>query len=231
MSHPTVETVIAETKLGTLRGRRSSRGLAFRGIRYAKPPTGALRFRPPVAVDGWDGEYDATQYGASAPQLAAMGDVPMPEEPTSEDCLFLNITTPSVDDAKRPVMFWIHGGGYVTGSGRAYNGGAFTAQHDVVVVTINYRMGALGFMHVGHLDPGLPTAVNNGILDQICALEWTREHIAAFGGDPDNIMIFGESAGGDLDGLYSRRAVSRRALSQGGAAQSTRGPDRGGRGP
>ncbi len=217
MSHPSVETVVAETKLGSLRGRKSSRGLVFRGIRYAKAPTGERRFRPPEGVDPWDGEYDATQYGASAPQPAAMGEVPMAPEPMDEDCLFLNITTPAVDDARRPVLFWIHGGGYVTGSGRVYNGGAFTAEHDVVVVTINYRMGALGFMHVGHLDESLPASVNNGILDQICALEWTRDHIDSFGGDPDNVLVFGESAGGTstacilgaprADGLYHKAVL------------------------
>lgn len=105
----------------------------------------------------------------------------------------------------------------MTGSGRVYNGGAFTAEHDVVVVTINYRMGALGFMHVGHLDATLTSSVNNGILDQICALEWTRDHIAAFGGDPDNILVFGESAGGTstacilgaprADGLYHKAVL------------------------
>lgn len=217
MSHPSIETVVAETSLGALRGRKSSRGLVFRGIRYAKAPTGERRFRPPEGVDAWDGEYDATQYGASAPQPESMGEVPMAPEPTDEDCLFLNITTPAIDDSKRPVLFWIHGGGYVTGSGRVYNGGAFTAEHDVVVVTINYRMGALGFMHVGHLDATLTSSVNNGILDQICALEWTRDHIAAFGGDPDNILVFGESAGGTstacilgaprADGLYHKAVL------------------------
>ncbi len=187
-----------ETSLGTVQGTERRGSHIFLGIRYAQPPVGELRFRPPVPVTRWPGAYDATQFGASAPQPPPAADGPLagPPEPTDEDCLFLNVFTPSPDAGKRPVLFWIHGGGYVSGSGRAYNGSVFVREHDVVVVTINYRMGPLGFMHVGHLEEGLDESANTGILDQICALEWTRDHIAAFGGDPDNITIFGESAGG-----------------------------------
>ena len=205
---------VVETSLGPVRGKSpqpgSARGLPlannevpesleFLGIRYAQAPTGPLRFQPPEPVSPWSEPYDATAFGPSAPQPQMAGDdaaLSMPVEPTDEDCLFLNVYTPAADDGARPVMFWIHGGGYVAGSGRAYRGGLLARDHDVVVVTINYRMGALGFLHVGHLDPALSESVNNGILDQICALEWTRDHIRAFGGDPDNVMIFGESAGG-----------------------------------
>lgn len=195
---------VVETPLGTIRGRRGgangSDSLEFLGIRYANAPVGELRFRPPVPVSAWTDTFDATAFGPSAPQPQALGGddamLKLPVEPTDEDCLFLNIYTPAADGRARPVMFWIHGGGYVAGSGRAYRGGLLAREHDVVVVTINYRMGALGFMHVGNLDSALNESVNNGILDQICALEWTRDNIGAFGGDPNNVMIFGESAGG-----------------------------------
>ena len=187
------------TPLGRIKGAAHNGALAFRGIRFAQAPVGPLRFRPPVPVTPWSDLYDATNFGASAPQpnMSAPGAaLQLPVEPTDEDCLFLNVYTPAADSARRPVLFWIHGGGYVMGSGRAYDGTAFTQEHDVVVVSVNYRMGAFGFMHVGHLDPALASSVNNGILDQICALAWTRDNIAAFGGDPDNVTIFGESAGG-----------------------------------
>ena len=187
-----------ETSLGTVQGTERRGSHIFLGIRYAQPPVGDLRFRPPEPVQRWPGVYDATAFGASAPQPPPAADGPLagPAEPTDEDCLFLNVFTPAPDGGKRPVLFWIHGGGYVSGSGRSYNGSLFTREHDMVVVSINYRMGPLGFMHVGHLENGLDESVNTGILDQICALEWTRDNIAAFGGDPDNVLIFGESAGG-----------------------------------
>ena len=188
-----------QTPLGEIQGLSHNNGMAFRGIRFAEAPVDEKRFRPPKPVTPWTGIYDATEFGASAPQPNMMSpDMPLqlPVEPTDEDCLFLNVYTPNADHQKRPVLFWIHGGGYIVGSGRAYDGSVFVQEHDVVVVSINYRMGALGFMHVGHLAPGLEGSVNNGILDQICALEWVRDNISAFGGDPGNVMIFGESAGG-----------------------------------
>ena len=188
-----------DTPLGAVRGQAEDGYLAFRGLRYAQAPLGEMRYRPPVPVAPWSGVYDATEFGASAPQpdfSALNSELQLPVEPTDEDCLFVNVYTPAADDARRPVLFWIHGGGYIVGSGRVYDGAAFVREHDLVVVTINYRMGAPGFMHVGHLDPALGTSVNNGVLDQICALEWNRDNIAAFGGDPGNVLIFGESAGG-----------------------------------
>lgn len=190
---------IVNTPLGDIRGQAYKNGLVFRGIRYAEAPVGERRFQPPQPVAAWADVYDATDFGASAPQPempVSEDSLQLPKEPTDEDCLFLNVYTPSTDGRRRPVLFWIHGGGYIVGSGRAYDGSVFVEEHDVVVVTVNYRMGALGFMHVGHLEPALQSSVNNGILDQICALEWTRDNIAAFGGDPDNVLIFGESAGG-----------------------------------
>ena len=193
-----METVI-HTPLGALRGVEHNGCLAFRGVRYAEAPTGEWRFRPPRPAASWQGVRDAAEFAPSAPQpVMTVPGAPLqlPVENTDEDCLFLNIYTPGADGERRPVLFWIHGGGYVGGSGRAYDGAVFTREHDVVVVSINYRLGALGFLHLGHLEEGLESSVNNGILDQICALEWTRDNIAAFGGNPDNVTIFGESAGG-----------------------------------
>ena len=187
-----------DTKLGRVRGAQRDGYQSFRGIRYAQPPVDLLRFKPPMPIIPWVGEYNATEFGPSAIQPPPETDSPLAAraEPISEDCLFLNIYTRQTDKSGRPVLFWIHGGGYVSGSGRAYNGSHWVREHDVVVVTINYRMGPLGFLHVGHLDTELSASVNVGIQDQICALEWVQEHIASFGGDPDNITIFGESAGG-----------------------------------
>lgn len=186
---------VIDTPLGRMEGRDHAGCLAFLGIRYGQAPVGALRFRPPEPVEPWADVYDAAKLGPSAPQLPDPQSQ-LPPEPTDEDCLFLNVYTPAADDARRPVLFWIHGGGYVMGSARAYDGSLFLREHDVVVVAINYRMGPFGFMHVGHLEDDRVSSVNNGILDQICALQWTRDNILAFGGDPDNVMIFGESAGG-----------------------------------
>lgn len=191
---------IVETALGKVEGRDKKGHIAFTGIRYAEAPVGDLRFCPPVPVKSWKGEdgqqvLDATQFGPAAPQPKPINPAEQPE-PWDEDCLFLNVYTPAADNKKRPVMVWIHGGAYVRGSGRIYNGRRFAGDHDVVLVTVNYRMGAFGYMHVGHLEEGLDQSVNNGLLDQICALEWVRDHIGVFGGDAGNVTIFGESAGG-----------------------------------
>ncbi|MYJ01857.1 MAG: carboxylesterase family protein, partial [Chloroflexi bacterium] len=147
------------------------------------------------------------------------------EMPVDEDCLTLNIWTPGLDDAKRPVMFWIHGGGFAGGSGATpiYNGQHLASRGDVVVVTINYRLGALGYLYNQALTDGDdPTSGNYGMRDQIAALEWVRDHIRAFSGDPDNVTIFGESAGGMsvgvLMGAAEAEGLFHRAIPQSGAA-------------
>jgi para-nitrobenzyl esterase len=154
------------------------------------------------------------------PMLTALG---APELPQSEDCLTLTVSTPAVDDAARPVMVWIHGGGFVGGQGSAplYDGTRLAVRGDVVVVTINYRLGALGFLHLGELDPALASSGCNGILDQVAALGWVRDNIASFGGDPANVTIFGASAGGASVGtlltLPCARGLFHRAIAQSGA--------------
>src|SRR5829696_1179625 len=186
------------TPLGEMNGVEGEGGAAFLGFRYAQAPVAELRFRPPRPVTPWSGVYDATAFGPSAPQPP-----PLPgtffaegELRTDEDCLFLNVYTPTPDAGGRPVMVWIHGGAYVMGSGDIYDGRSLVQRGDVVVVTLNYRLGVLGWLALDHLDPCLAGSGNNGIRDQIEALRWVRDTISAFGGDPGNVTIFGESAGG-----------------------------------
>ncbi len=193
-SHP---TSLVQTKLGEIQGRVVDSVYQFLGVPYAKPPTGERRFRAPEPLDPWDGVLHATRLGSAAPQPARQEGSPLPTRNVvcDEDCLFLNIYSPGTDTARRPVLVWIHGGSYTTGSGNSYNGASFATEGDIVVVALNYRLGALGFMELGHLDPELAGSQNNGIRDQIAALQWVHEHIEQFGGDPDQVTISGESAG------------------------------------
>ncbi|MEZ5167512.1 MAG: carboxylesterase family protein [Acidimicrobiales bacterium] len=188
---------LVETSLGTLRGRERGGVHQFLGIPYAAPPIGDRRFRAPAPPSPWDGVLDATRLGRVAPQPQAAPDGPLPSRVVdwAEDCLFLNVYTPAPDDDRRPVLVWIHGGAYVRGSGDNTDGTSFAREGDLVVVTLNYRLGAFGFMELGHLDPELAGSGNNGIRDQIAALRWVHEHIARFGGDPERVTVCGESAG------------------------------------
>jgi para-nitrobenzyl esterase len=183
---------IAETAYGRLRGTEIADGVvAWRGIPYARPPLGGLRLRPPQPPAPWAGIRDAAEYGNRS--LQPPGQFPEPGPPFDEDCLYLNVTAPA-GAAGRPVLFWVHGGGYETGHGpgQAGDGTAFAKTHGLVVVTFNYRLGALGFLDVEGEDP----AGALGLHDQIAALRWTRQNIAGFGGDPAQITVYGLSAGG-----------------------------------
>ncbi len=210
-----VEELVIATKSGPLRGTRAGGIVVFRGVPYAAAPVGPLRFAPPQPVPAWQDTRDATQDGPIAPQgrsrLAhVMGDF---ERAQSEDCLTLTVWTPAADSRKRPVLVWIHGGAFSSGAGSLpwYSGEQFAAQDDIVAVSINYRLGALGFLCL----PGISNG-NLGLLDQIAALRFVRENIAAFGGDPDNVTVVGQSAGAasiailltmpQADGLF-RRAI------------------------
>lgn len=211
----------ARTAEGLLVGRRDRSVDSFKGVRYAAPPVGALRWRPPAAPSSWEGPRDAGELGAICIQPPANGDPGVGPLPMSEDCLTLNIWAPESREAPLPVMVWIHGGGYINGSGTAalYDGTRL-AGRGVVVVTLNYRLGRLGFFDhpalAAEREAGEP-AGNYGVMDMIAALEWVRDNIAAFGGDPDQVTLFGESAGGvavtqlmvaeRARGLFSRAIV------------------------
>lgn len=180
---------VASTRYGRVRGFRQDGVLQFRGIRYGRD-TAPRRFRRALEPEPWTGIADATRYGPASPQTKA-------EEPTSEDCLFLNIWTPALDAGRRPVMVYIHGGAHSHGSGSdpLYDGSHLVRRGDVVVVTLNHRLAGLGYAYLAPLG-GPPESGNVGNLDLILALQWVRSNIAAFGGDPSRVMIFGQSGGG-----------------------------------
>jgi len=209
-------------------GRTKDGVSAFRGVRYAAPPVGELRWRPPQPVTASPGERDAAQYGPDCLQigLPAMID-PGSGLPTSEDCLYLNVWAPA-GAAKRPVMVWIHGGGFTIGSaGKLESDGAALARRGVVVVSLNYRLGRFGFFAHPALTrehPDEPQG-NYGFMDQIAALKWVQRNIAAFGGDPGAVTVFGESAGGgsvlSLMGSPAARGLFHKAVVQSGGGRDT----------
>jgi len=228
LSATTTGTVVASTRYGQVRGLKDDGFLWFKGIPYAGAPEGSGRFKAPPALRPWQGVRDATTYGAQAIQPPDPG---WPKEwkpaPASEACLFLNVWTQGLRDGrKRPVMVYSHGGGFATGNGGAevwpqqlnHDGSALAKAYDVVVVTHNHRLGLLGYLYLGDLlgdeyaDSGAA-----GMLDIVAALHWVRENIAEFGGDPDNVMIWGESGGGmktatltampEAQGLFHKASV------------------------
>jgi para-nitrobenzyl esterase len=207
------------TQQGVVRGRMVEGVATFKGIPFAAPPFGANRFQPPRPAGRWEGVREAFSYGPTVPKPPYFPpfDVLLPEPAIpGEDCLNLNIWTPDVGRAGMPVMVWIHGGAFANGSGAIpqYDGSRF-ARDGVICVTINYRIGADGFLY---LDDGI---ANLGLLDQISALTWVQENIAAFGGDPNNVTIFGESAGAfsisTLLSMPRARGLFRRVIAQSGA--------------
>jgi para-nitrobenzyl esterase len=225
---------IVETRQGKVEGFEEEGLRIFLGIPFARPPLGRLRFRAPEPPEPWRGMRDATRYGPSAPQAALELEEFMPGfdvGPQSEDCLYLNVFTPGPGGALRPVMVWLHGGAYTLGSGsqRMYDFRRLARDGDVVIVTINYRLGALAFLHLAGLDPALDTTACAGTLDQVAALEWVRDNAESFGGDPGCVTIFGESAGGmsvgTLLGTPSARGLFHRAIPQSGAAHRVNDPE------
>jgi len=216
---------IATTTLGAVRGLERGDHLAFLGIPYAQPPVGSLRFAAPEPLDAWTGRRDAMEFGDAAPQDPFVPASFRATVPESEDCLSLNVYTPAVDGERRPVLFWVHGGGFSHGSGSqaAYDGGPLAERGDVVVVTINYRVGALGYLYLGsHGGDAWGAAANAGQLDQIAALRWVRDNIERFGGDPDNVTVFGQSAGGvavsTLLAMPAANVLFHKAIAQSGTA-------------
>ena len=203
---------VVQTESGSVRGMVAADHRLFAGIPYAAPPVGTLRWQPPAPTAGWTGFRDATRPGPRCIQDVS-NDVDRRE--TSEDCLTLNVWTPPSGEP-RPVLVWIHGGGFVNGSGDIYNARRLAGRGDIVVVTMNYRLGALGFL--AHPALGLPGDVGNyGLADQQAALRWVHDNIAGFGGDPDKVTIAGESAGAmsvcdhlvapDSEGLFSAAII------------------------
>jgi para-nitrobenzyl esterase len=197
-----IESAVAETSVGTIEGRREGDLLLFRGIRYGEPPTGPLRFRAPVPVESWSGTRSAVDYGPAPHQFHIAEGLLIPESaselnaPEGEDCLSVNVVTPGTD-GRRPVMVYIHGGNFVEGAGSQQwsEPSPLVARGDVVAVNVNYRLGPLGWLFLGDLAPDASADDNIGLRDQIAALEWVRENIEALGGDPDNVTLYGYSAG------------------------------------
>ena len=192
----------ALTQQGPVEGEASGTVLAFRGIPYAAPPVGALRFRAPQSPVKREGVLSALDMGPACPQLIDADLTENNHAMMAEDCLSLNVWTPGTDARKRPVMVWIHGGAYVVGSVRntGYDGSRLAARGDVVVVSINYRLGAWGFLALADHGSSYDGSANAGLLDQIAALRWVQQNISVFGGDPGNVTIFGESAGASSAG-------------------------------
>jgi para-nitrobenzyl esterase len=224
---------VVEVQGGRVRGVRRHGLWSFSGIPYAASPEGPRRWRPPAPPVPWTGIRECESFGPIAPQSPGLVEMSLGGEPDeqSEDCLSLNLWTPALDGARRPVMVWVHGGSFVSGSGAGslYRGGMLARQGDVVVVTINYRLGLLGFLaHPALEDPGQTWLHgekwsgfgNWGLADQVAALQWVCDHIDAFGGDPGNVTLFGESAGGmsvsSLLGVEAAKGLFHRAIVESG---------------
>jgi len=221
---------IVETTAGRVRALLVDRVQAFKGVPYGASTAGARRFLPPLRVAPWTGVRDTFAFGPRAPQIIAAF---VPEwqpltgtEPMSEDCLHLNVWTPSAArGGRRPVMVWLHGGGYTGGSptGLPYNGANLARQHDVVVVSITHRLNVFGFIHLADLGgERFAGATNAGQKDIIAGLEWVRDNIASFGGDAGNVTIFGQSGGAGkvstLLGMPAAQGLFHRAIAQSGSA-------------
>lgn len=223
-SAPTIVT----TTSGPVQGRERRGVQLYAGIPYAAPPTGRRRFAPPEPPEPWTELRDATRFGTAAPQRPGEGLTNGIAIPWDEDCLTLNVMTPRADDARRPVYVWIHGGDFKNGTGGTpwYDGTSFAARGDIVAVTINYRLGAFGFVALGD---GAPHSGIVGLLDQIAALEWVRDNIGAFGGDPTQVTIGGESAGAfsvsTLLAMPEAAGLCHRAIAQSGAGHMTIDPE------
>ncbi len=224
---------ITDTATGRVRGILENGVYSFKGVPYGASTAGSARFMPPIKPASWSGVRDALDFGPRSPQIRAEGDriipaaVPLnPGEPMSEDCLMLNVWTPAVTEgATRPVMVWFHGGGYSRGAGSwdNYNGMALAQKKDVVVVTVNHRLNIFGFLHLAEIGgERYAESSNVGMKDLVLALEWVRDNIENFGGDPSNVTIMGQSGGAGkvstLMGMPTARGLFHKAIVMSGSA-------------
>ena len=215
---------VVATTAGRVRGRSEGGLLVFKGVRYGAD-TGPRRFQPPLPPKPWTDIRDALGFGPASPQRNGRDPV------SAEDCLFLNIWTPGADAARRPVMVYIHGGAYSTGSGASpwTDGARLAARGDVVVITLNHRLNAFGYLSLGRFgDPRWADSGNAGQLDLVLALQWVRDNIAGFGGDPGQVMVFGQSGGGakiaTLMAMPAARCLFHRAATMSGQQVTASGP-------
>jgi para-nitrobenzyl esterase len=218
-----------KTTAGQLRGYLDNKVHVFKGVHYGASTAGANRFMPPQKPQAWTGVRDAFEWGQRPPQVLGGEPAEMlptdPREPLGEDCLVMNIWTPNPGSGqRRPVMLWLHGGGFSSGSGSytIYEGRELARKHDVVSISVNHRLNILGFLHLAHLGGRYANASNVGMLDVVAALEWVRDNIDAFGGDPNNVTIFGQSGGAGkvstLMAMPAAKGLFHRAIAQSGAA-------------
>lgn len=226
-SPPADATPLATIATGRVRGTSHDGIYVFKGIHYAGDTGGANRFKPPQSPPSWQGVRDALDFGDQCPQMPPPGGNDKPDDgsiPTSENCLVLNVWTPGLRDGKRrPVMVWLHGGGYVVGSGAApsTDGTHLARQGDTVIVTVNHRLNVFGYLYLGDAaGPQFADSGNLGQLDLIAALRWVHDNIAEFGGDPSQVTIFGESGGGgkvsNLLAMPLAQGLFQRAIMQSG---------------
>lgn len=217
-----------KTSLGSLRGYVDNGVHVFKGVPYAASTAGSNRFLPPQKRQPWSDVREATQWGERPPQILGGEPTEMlptdPREPLGEDCLVMNVWTPNPAAGRRPVMVWLHGGGYASGSGSygIYDGRELARKHDVVSISINHRLNILGFLYLAQYGGKWASASNVGMLDIVAALEWVRDNIAAFGGDPRNVTIFGQSGGAGkvstLMAMPAARGLFHRAIAQSGVS-------------
>jgi para-nitrobenzyl esterase len=222
-------TQIVSTSAGEMRGFVQDSLNVYLGIPYAQPPTGSLRFKVPQPYAKWKGIFNAYEFGSVCPQVYDPVELDNPKENVNnEDCLTLNIWSPADNDSKKAVMVFIHGGGFVAGSSKSllYHGNDIAKNGDVVFVSMNYRTGLLGYFDFSVIGgPEYADSANNGLRDQMLALQWVKDNIAAFGGDPQNVTVFGESAGGSsvaaLLAVDDPQQYFKRAIIMSGSPQHT----------